>query len=139
MSVRGTIAVDVAFTDSTTTASSSSLNTITLRDATEYTTGKVAIVTGTVGTTQVSVNTTPTTYRDASGAFISFSNISRVAFSASGSQVVEVLSNDSGRSLAASMSSMVAVASCNVFGSLDIQFPTATAGTAFYTLVMYGT
>jgi|LakMenEpi03Aug12_release.lakeMendotaPanAssembly.Ray.scaffolds.fasta_scaffold266120_4 hypothetical protein len=139
MSVRGTIAVDVAFTDSTTTAGGSSLNTITLRDATEYTTGKVAIVTGTVGTTQVSVNTAPTTYRDASGAFISFSNISRVAFSASGSQVVEVLSNDSERSLAASMSSMVAVASCNVSGSLDIQFPTATAGTASYTLVIYGT
>jgi hypothetical protein len=37
------------------------------------------------------------------------------------------------------MSSMVAVASCNVSGSLDIQFPTATAGTASYTLVIYGT
>jgi hypothetical protein len=135
MAVNGRINVDVLFHD---TEGTTSLKVVSLEGSTEYTTGKVAIVTGTVGTTQVSVNTTPTTYRDASGAFISFSNISRVAFSASGSQLVEVLSNDSGSSLAASMSSMVAVASCNVLGSLDIQFPTATAGTASFTLVMYG-
>ena len=139
MSIEGRIAVDVSFADSAASAGVQSLKKITLTDTTPYTTGKVAIVTGTVGTAQVSVNTAPTTYRDASGAFISFSNISRVAFSASGSQVVEVLSNDSGRSLAASMSSMVAVGSCNVSGSLDIQFSNATAGTASYTLVLYGT
>jgi hypothetical protein len=136
MAINGRINVDVLFHD---TDGTTSLKVVSLEGSTEYTTGKVAVVTGTVGTAQVSVNTAPTTYRDASGAFISFSNISRVAFSASGSQVVEVLSNDSGRSLAASMSSMVAVGSCNVSGSLDIQFPNATAGTASYTLVMYGT
>jgi len=138
-SIEGRIAVDVSFADTATSSGVQSLKKISLTDTTSYTAGKVAIVTGTVGTARVTVITSPTTYRNASGEFVSFSNISRVAFSASGPQLVEVVSNDTDKTLAASMSSMVAVASCNEVGSIDIALLTATSGTASYTLVLYGT
>ena len=69
MSVSGRIAIDVEFIDRTTTAAGSSVNTITLRDATEYTSGKVAIVTGTVGTSAVTINGNSLSYRNAAGQF----------------------------------------------------------------------
>ena len=136
--VRGRIAVDVQFTDSTTASGVQSLKTITLQDATEYTTGKVAVVTGTAGTGAVSIDPASLTFRDASGQLVSFAQITRVAFSATGSQLVEVRSNDSGERLAASKSSSAAVCDCSDVGSLDIGLATATAGTASFTLVLYG-
>jgi hypothetical protein len=137
MSVRGTIAVDVAFTDSTTTAGGSSLNTITLRDATEYTTGKVAIVTGTVGTAAVLVQTQPTTYKNAAGEFVSFSNVSRIAFAATGKRCNCSDVNDT---FVESNDGHVAATLVNLPGGDTFAVaPDSSAGTASYTLVMYGT
>jgi hypothetical protein len=139
MSVRGTIAVDVAFTDSTATAGGTSLNTITLRDATEYTTGKVAIVSGTVGTAVIQIDpyAFEDLYRDASGNAATFPNgLSRIAFHASrkarmveGADECIVISDNTiaVSEMADSASSGIAI---RVVG---------TAGTASYTLVMYGT
>jgi hypothetical protein len=133
MSVRGTIAVDVAFTDSTTSAGGSSLNTITLRDATEYTTGKVAIVTGTAGTVTSDVIITPTAYKDSAGNAVNFASAKRFAFSATGSPCrcqqdhVTVESSDG----------LVCVSLANGFDDGFVVF--TTAGTASYTLVIHGT
>lgn len=138
MSVKGRFAVDVQFTDSTTSAGVQSLKTVTLQGATEYDFGKIAIVSGTVGTGLVSVSTAPTTYKNAAGDFVSFANVSRIAFVASGTQLVQVTSGDSGDRLAASMSSMPSVSNCSEDSTLQVGFLAATAGTASYTLVLYG-
>jgi len=129
--VSGTISVNVEFRDTTTSSGVQSLKTVTLRDATEYTSGKVAIVTGTVGTSSVSVSTSPTTYRDASGAFVSFANVDRVVCKASRPCNFE----DGGTSI---VGQTLCVFSTTGTPDLDIQ-PGYSSGTASYTLVLYGT
>jgi len=84
--VRGVISIDVKFTDSTTSSGVSSLKTISLRDATEYSSGKVAIVTGTCGTAGVTINPAALTYKDASGAAVSMSAV-RLSVGVSGGPV----------------------------------------------------
>ena len=132
--VRGRIAVDVQFADSTTSEGVQSLKTITLQDATEYTTGKVAVVTGTVGTTLVQIDVSPaTTYKNAAGSVVSFTGVQRFSFSATGSparlqQDYIAVESSAGR---------VCVSNANGFDdSFSVQ---TTSGTASYTLVMYGT
>jgi hypothetical protein len=141
-SVRGTISVDVAFTDSTTVSGAQSLKTIVLRDATEYTTGQVAIVTGTVGTGVVTIQTSPTTYRDASGAIVDLDQddgfIRRIAFQAVGTRCKL---DFQGGDLAYSSGAVSVIDTLGVVSGgdpLTIARDT-TAGTASYTLVIYGT
>jgi hypothetical protein len=135
--VRGTISVDVAFTDSTTVDGAQSLKTITLRDATEYTTGKVAIVTGTVGTSGFTVNLFPSGYRNSAGELVSFDNgITRVAFLASrrcslddnGNQTTITQSNGS-----------IAIGDTSNIQPDIVVWPLFTAGTASFTAILYGT
>jgi hypothetical protein len=136
-SVRGTISVDVAFTDSTTVSGAQSIKTIVLRDATEYTSGQVAIVTGTVGTAAVVVQTQPTTYKNAAGEFVSFSNVSRIAFAATGKRLN---CSDVNETYIESVDGYVAATLVNLpGGDTFVVSPAVTAGTASYTLVLYGT
>lgn len=134
MPIDGRINVDVLFHD---TDGTTSLKVVSLEDSTAYTTGKVAIVTGTVGTAGVVIQTQPTTYKDASGGAVSFSTVSRIAFAASGKRcsfnydnAVRVDSNNG----------QVAVTLVDILGGDTASVePDVTAGTASYTLVMYGT
>jgi hypothetical protein len=141
-SVRGTISVDVAFTDSTTVSGAQSLKTIVLRDATEYTTGKVAIVTGTVGTGVVTIQTSPSQYLDASGENVDFDTddgfIRRIAFQAIGTRCKL---DFQGGDLAYSSGAVSVIDTLGVVSGGDALTITrdTTAGTASYTLVMYGT
>ena len=133
--VRGRIAVDVQFTDSTTSAGVHSLKTITLQDATEYTTGKVAVITGTCGTAAVTVATSPSVYRNSAGLLVSFATIERVAFSASLNATIDVQQRSAGGDNSiTSRDGQVAVVDTPA-----ITFVYTTAGTASYTLVIYGT
>ena len=141
--VRGKISIDVQFADSTTSAGVQSLKTITLQDTTEYTSGKVAIVTGTVGTTEVTVATIISTlpYRDASGSQVSFSSFDRIAMSGSQAIILGGIGTYGGISVRSAAGS---VAVCDLppmpliwpaTNSLNMR---TTAGTASYTLVLYG-
>ena len=138
--IRGRFGIDVQFTDSTIVSGAQSLKTLTLQGATEYDFGKVALVSGTCGTAVVSVPVSPSTYRDSGGNVISFASVSRVAFSASGPNLVacdgsggcgiEDWTIYSRAGLVAVSEALETVAfSINVYG---------TTGTAAYTLVMYG-
>jgi len=136
MSVSGRIAIDVEFIDRTTTAAGSSVNTITLRDATEYTSGKVAIVTGTVGTSAVTINGNSLSYRNAAGQLVAFNEYSRVAFQCSRDCTATDADSNENRCRSSGNVSL-----CDwqpVGGSIDLQ-PFFTAGTASYTLVLYAT
>lgn len=140
MSVKGRFGIDVSFNDSTVSGGASSMKTITLTHATEYPDGKVAVVSGTCGTAVSTVSVSPTTYRNAAGELVSFSNVSRVAFSATGGTLVACDGSGGGGIddwTIYSRAGQVAVSEALETSAFSINVA-GTAGTASYTLVMYG-
>jgi hypothetical protein len=135
MSIEGRIAIDVSFSDSTTSSGVQSLKKLSLGDTTSYTTGKVAIVTGTCGTTSDNVAISPSSYRDSAGNLVTFASVNRIAFAANPQSKCFPTGQDE---LLVSSSNRVAVTDIQnavVFEVARI----GTAGTASYTLVLYGT
>lgn len=132
MSVTGRIAVDVQFADATTAAGVQSLKTITLQDAAEYTSGKVAVVTGTVGVSSVSIDVGNLTYRNASGALVSFSAVTRAVLKSSAAATL----SQSGSTLLYSSGGVGVSDLASLSGTLTVASPGPTAA---YTLILYGT
>lgn len=133
MSVRGRFSIDVQFHDSTTAAGSKSLKSLSLQHATEYDFGKVAVVSGTCGTVAAFVDISPTTYKNAAGDVVSFSSVSRVAFSADSPSLVRLAGT--GNFNVYSRSGQVAASDLLEPSSFSVS---TTAGTSAYTIVMYG-
>jgi hypothetical protein len=139
MAINGRINVDVLFHD---TDGTTSLKVVSLEGSTELTTGQVAIVTGTVGSASVTIQTSPSTYRDASGAIVDLDAndgfIRRIAFQAVGTRCKL---DFQGGDLAYSSGAVSVIDTLGVVSGgdpLTIARDT-TAGTASYTLVIYGT
>lgn len=130
MSIRGRIAVDVQFADDDASGGVKSLKTIALQDATEYTTGKVAIVSGTVGTAGVTVSPAALAYRDASGQTVSMT-LTRLVL-----QSPTLCRVQSADVTAWSLDGAPAVSNVQTGSSVVVG---TTSGTAAYTLVLYGT
>ncbi len=135
MSLEGRIAIDVAFSDSTSSTGTQSLKRLVLTSTDAYTSGKVALVAGTCGTAAVAVAVAPSTYKDASGAAVSFATVTRFAFAAS---AAAVCSEAAGAGVAISGGSRVAVSDSRNGGTSGFSV-SAYAGTASYSLVIYGT
>ena len=135
MSIEGRIAVDVSFADSATSSGVQSLKRITLTSTDSYTTGKVALVSGTCGTAAVAVAVAPSTYSDSSGSAVSFATVTRFAFAAS---AAAVCSEVAGAGVAVSGGSRVSVSDSRSGGTAGFNV-SAYSGTASYTLVVYGT
>ena len=133
MSLLGKFAIDVQFTDSATDGGVRSLKTIALQHASEYDSGKIAVVTGTCGTAAVSVPVAPTTYKDSTGAAVSFASISRAAFSADAAGRVKC--DGTGDWTLYSRAGQIAVSEAFETASFSIS---TTAGTSAWTLVLYG-
>ena len=132
MGLDGRINVDVLFHDTDGTAS---LKVVSLEDSTAYTTGKVAVVTGTCGTATVTINVAPSTYRDASGALVSLASVERIAFAATPAANIDTGQRTSGGdNVITSRNGQI-----NIVDVPSVQFVYTTAGTASYTLVLYGT
>jgi hypothetical protein len=133
MSLEGRINVDVLFHDKDGTAS---LKVVSLQDSQAYTSGKVAIVSGTCGTSAVTIQVAPTAYRDASGAFVSFSEIECYVIKSGPAPLVV---NNPTVTVNANSLSIVSTS----YGDFDDagQLPTVrtNAGTSSYTIAMYGT
>ena len=135
MSIEGRIAVDVSFADKSETTAVQSLKKLSLTDTTSYSTGKVAIVTGTCGTAAVTISLAPTTFRDASGSLVSLATLSRMAFAADVQSKCQPAGEDE---LIVSSGNRVAVT--EVLSAASVQVSrVGTSGTASYTLVLYGT
>jgi hypothetical protein len=138
MSIAGRIAIDVNFADSSDATGVQSLKKILLVDTSSYSSGKVALVTGTVGTAAITINTANLSpaYRDAAGQAVSFASVSRIAFECTRDCVAQ----DEGQFLNRLRSNnQLAVGNWTQVGTaieLEAQF---TSGTASYTLVLYGT
>jgi hypothetical protein len=131
--VKGRFGVEVQFNDSTTIGGAKSLKSIALQHSTEYDFGKIAVVTGTVGTAAVSVAVNPTTYRNSAGDVVSFGTVSRVAFSASAPGQVRL--SGTGVFDIYSRAGQVAVSETSEAATFEVS---TTAGTSAFTLVMYG-
>ena len=80
MSIDGRINVDCLFHDKDGTAS---LKVVSLQESTAYTTGKVAIITGTVGTAQTTIAVADV-YKNAAGDAVTIGESERVMFSYKG-------------------------------------------------------
>ena len=132
MSIEGRINVDCLFHDKDGTAS---LKVVSLQGSTEYTTGKVAVITGTVGTSQISINTYSPAYRDSSGSLVTFSTLSRVVFSYSGSTAKKLNDADSNFLLSSRNNEPAA---SSVTGNVDALIDPGS-GTGTYTIILYGT
>lgn len=135
--VRGRFAIDVQFWDRTSAEGLQSLKTIALQDSTEYTTGKVAIVSGTLGTAALTL-TVDSIYENASGSLVDFATVDRFAFR--GNPGVRLFSGFT--FFGASKNNQVAI--CDNVGNPPVMTfiqlqGIQTAGTASYTLVLYGT
>lgn len=134
MAVRGKLAVDIQFADTTAVGVVSSVKTISLQDASDYTTGKVLTVTGTAGTSAVTIPVAPSSYKDSAGNVVSLASIVWLAFQSSGSAECSVVS---GNGSCVSIGNQVAISSAN--GGTSGLTVSTFAGTAQFTLVVYGT
>lgn len=136
MSIEGRIAIDVAFSDTTSDTGVQSLKRLALTSTDAYTSGKVAIIAGTCGTANVSVTLGPSVYLDASGSAVSFTSISRYAFACSRAAkcydfIGAVAFSDGSRVSVTDTANTSPIAL-----TIDPQF---TSGTASYSLVVVGT
>jgi D-serine deaminase-like pyridoxal phosphate-dependent protein len=132
MSIEGRIAIDVNFADSSDSTGVQSLKKISLVDTDSYSTGKVALLTGTCGTDVVTlVNDGVTTYKDASGSAVTFTTLSRCAAQVVGTNVI-VYDN---------FSTLICKggAVCVFEPSSKTVTVNTVSGTASYTVVVYGT
>jgi len=131
MSIDGRINVDVLFHDKDGTAS---LKVVSLQDSEAYTTGEVAIMSGTCSTTGVTLSFGPTTYRDASGQLVEVApgGSGRIAFLASGNGGVLTQSNGS---LYLSSVNRPCVSNIDEQESVSVF---AVNGTTRYTVVVWG-
>jgi hypothetical protein len=138
MPINGRINADVLFHD---TDGTTSLKVLSLEGSKEYTTGKVAIVTGTAGTTEVTVSTlSGVGYRNASGQLVTFSDVRRVMFDWNGSASATLNETaDFAFSMRAS-SGEPAMTSVNQLPGVQMAVASSSAGaTGTYTVVIYGT
>ena len=135
-SIEGRISIEVNFADSVTASGVQSQKKIQLVDAKGYTTGKAAIVTGTVGTAAVFLSFGSLGYLDASGSVVAFASVNRLAAKASRNVAI---TGDGGMKVPVT-DSCVSVAGIDpsVADGISVT-PYYTAGTASYTLVLYGT
>lgn len=132
MSIEGRINIDALFHDKDGTAS---LKVVSMAKSQAVTSGKVAYVTGTCGTNAVTIQLAPSTYRDASGAAVSFTEINSVIVQSAGAAVV--MTNPS---VAVAVNKMAVLH--EDIGDLDDsgQLPTvrAASGTASFSIVFVG-
>jgi hypothetical protein len=132
VSIEGRISVDATFQDRD---GGESLNVVSLSASREYLTGKVAVVTGTVGASNQTILTDPTTYRDAAGSVVSLEGgVYVIAFMCSSDATLSEVSG-SGYSRAIANTPVVLHPEQ---GGIDGFYIRTNSGTATYTAVMYG-
>jgi hypothetical protein len=134
MSLEGRIAIDVSFSDSSAGSGVQSLKRLALTSTDAYSSGKVAILTGTCGTAAVAIAVAPSAYKDSSGAAVSFASVSRFAFASS---AAAVCSEAAGSGVAITGGNRVALSDSRSGGTSGFNV-SAYSGTASYTLVIYG-
>jgi hypothetical protein len=133
MSLDGRFTVDVLFHDLDGTTA---LNVLSLESSDAATAGKVALVTGTIGTATVIFSRAPIPYTAAEGTAVSFTLVERVAMR--GNPHVELTTNASGQKYFAS-GNRVGVYELTGTERTNTSFAIrTTTGTATYSMLVYG-
>ena len=135
MTIEGRIAIDVSFSDTTSDTGMQALKRLVLTSTDAYSTGKVAIISGTCGTAGVAVAVAPSTYKDAAGSAVSFATVTRFAFASQGTAMCHQVN---GNCIVISDGNRVSVSDSRFGGTAGFTV-SAYAGTASYTLVILGT
>jgi len=133
MSLEGRINVDVLFHDKDGTAS---LKVVSLQDSKAYTTGKVAVLTGTLGTASTQI-THGGVFRGADGEYVTLQAVTYAAFrfdGASPNYKRMAIGNTTLRS-----SDGIVTASCVSDDSGAFTLSGNQGSTGTYTVVLYGT
>jgi hypothetical protein len=135
MTIEGRIAVDIGYTDTYTAASVQSVQRITLSGAETYSSGAVAIISGTVGTTITTINPYAATgYKNAAGTEVTFTSLHYIAIN--GSDVSVRAFDGEGDAVVVYSDGQPAVSVIPVnIAELRLK---AFNGTSAYTLVLYG-
>lgn len=142
MSIEGLISTSVLFHDKDGTTT---IKVVNLSSVKGYTTGKVAIVSGTIGTSLATIECSPMNpeYLDAAGDNVSFGTVTRVAFQSDRLIRVEGGTVASAQKIVESDGdvSVSRFVSSGGFGSGPLIYlqPGYTSGTASYSIVIYGT
>ena len=134
MAIRGKLAVDIQFADTNASGDVSSVKTVAVQNASEYTTGKVVTVSGTCGTSAVTIAVAPSTYKDSTGEAVSLTSVNWFAFRSSSVARCDEINGDGA---ATSDGDLLAVSVANG-GTAGLEAYTYS-GTAQFTLVVYGT
>jgi len=145
MAVSGTINVNLSFMDSSPGEFGEAEKKLSLSSANVISTGKVAIVSGTIGTSNLTIECQPTSYRDSSGDLVSFGTIRKVAFYSS--RLTRVIDGQSGYPAYGTrivesdgdvvVSRYVSSGGFGVGPKLEID-PGYSSGTSSYTVLIYG-
>lgn len=133
MSISGRTIIDIIVHD---ISGTTSLKVLTLEATESLSSGKVALVDGTHGTSSHTISHNSPGYTDASGAAVSLSTVSRIALKSSRPMTLathqdEVVIRSDANRIAFSEASMTS-------GNLTLT-PLYTSGTASYTVYLYGT
>lgn len=134
MAIDGRISVDALFHDTDGTAS---LKVVSLQSSKAYTSDKVAIVTGTIGSSLIAINPAAISYRNAAGDLVSISSVSRIAFMAGKRCKIEPASEDT--LVWASPNEPVLFNTEQGNDLISISPAALGTATATYTLLLYGT
>lgn len=137
--IAGNVAFALSFTDTTATPGVSSVNTISMSESLSNAPAKVAVLSGTVGTSSVSL--AASSYKDSDGNAISVTGIDRVFLVASGTNAVSispVQKSDPANVYLTSKSNEISMSSSTDSACSTISLKT-DAGTNDYVVVLYGT
>lgn len=134
MAVSGTINVNMSFLDSAAATGVEAEKKVSLSSANTYTTGVVAIVTGTVGTAVQTIDLSALPYRNAEGELVTITEVDHAGFRSDNEAYVHFVDVDVRLH---STDNFLAV-SC-IHNTDDTIQVFTTAATATYSLIMHGT
>ena len=131
MSINGRISIDAIFHDTDSTAS---INVLSLNESQEYSSGVVAVITGTASGVQQNLPVSPTTYRNAAGNLVEVGNLFHVVLKSNSGTVVYA---DLVNSVVVPPGKTASFATDFPFTGDDISIY-ADGGTASYTIILIG-
>jgi hypothetical protein len=133
MALNGTINVSMSFVDTASSTGVESEKKASLASADVYTSGKVAVVTGTVGTAAQNIDLSDLDYRDAAGNLVTMSYVDRAGFVSENEAFVSFVDIDI--KLHATDNHMAISCVHNTDDTVNVY---TTNGTSSYTLLLFG-
>ena len=134
MSIEGSISVSFDFNDTASSSGVDTLKKVRLTSNESIVAGKVAVLSGTVGTTVQNIDLTSLDYRDASGELVTFADIDRIAIQSPQSVFIELV--DVGTKLNADDNKVSVSCVHNTDDTLRLY---TTSGTSQYVVAFHGT